>query len=307
MQQIHKIQSDNIFQSVENLPMSITCLGKDLILCDDISREENYTKEDFDFLVSGNIKATNLFGIVVCLQGYIEIEWGGITFRLEPGEMTFLRSGAIGGLVNYSYNVRSLCILAHEDFFMPDLTPNESADFHSNILLKPYCYVGDEGLDSILMLYRQIKLVLQNQERIVYVRRIVMGMLQSLTFVCLSIFHSDVTARDSFTSRSHQDSVYQRFLKLVQMHYTQHHDIKFYANRLCISPKYLSQIVQRASGKHAKTLLEDYRLNEAKSLLKSQRYTVNEVSEMLSFASPSHFCQYFKKKTQMTPLQYQKS
>lgn len=306
MQESSKIQSDNLFQFVEKTPMSITRLGEDLILCDDLDREENYTKEELDFLVSGNIKAKNLFGIVLCLRGYIEIEWGGMNFMLEPGEMTFLSSGSIGGLVNYSYNVRSLCILAHEDFFSPDLTPAESADFHSNVLVKPYCYVGDEGVESIRTLYLQIKLILQNQDRIAYVRRIANGMLQSLTFICLSIFHGDVVSRDTHTGKTHQDSVYQLFLKLVQMHYTQHHDIKFYANRLCISPKYLSQIVHKSSGKHAKTLLEDYRLNEAKSLLKSQKYNVNEVSEMLSFATPSHFCQYFKKRTKMTPLQYQK-
>lgn len=306
MQESKKIQSDSIFQSIGQLPMSITRLGKDLILCDDFDREKNYLKDELDFLVSGNIKATNLFGIVVCLKGYIEIEWGGKTFVMEPGDMTFLRSGSIGGLINYSYNVRSLCILAHEDFFMPDMTPAESADFHSKILVKPYCAVGDEGLETIRTLYFQIKKTLQRQDRIAYVRRIVTGMLQSLTFICLSIFHGDVESRDTVAGKSHQDSVYQLFLKLVQIHYTKHHDVKYYADKLCITPKYLSQIVHQSSGKHAKGLLEDYRLNEAKSLLKSQKFNVNEISEMLSFATPSHFCQYFKKKTNMTPLQYQK-
>lgn len=306
MKESNKIQSDNIFMSIEKLPMSITRLGKELILCDDIDREDNYLKDELDFLVSGSIKATNLFGIVVCLRGYIEIEWGGKTFIMEPGDMTFLRSGSIGGLVNYSYNVRSFCILAQEDFFMPDMTPAESAEFHSKMLVKPYCYVGEEGLESIKTLYFQIKKTLQNQDRITYVRRIVTGMLQSLTFICLSIFQSDVESRKTIAEKSHQDSVYQLFLKLVQIHYTKHNDIKFYADKLCITPKYLSQIVHQSSGQHAKTLLEDYRLNEAKSLLKSQKYNVNEVSEMLSFASPSHFCQYFKKKTNMTPLQYQR-
>lgn len=220
--------------------------------------------------------------------------------------MTFLSSGSIGGLTSYSPDVRSLSILVHEDFFMPDLAPSESADFHSDILVKPYCSVGDEGRDSIKTLYLQIKQVLQNQNRIRYVRRIVIGLLQALTFTCLSIFHGDVESRNTFSGKSRQDSIYQQFIKLVQIHYAQHHDIKFYADKLCITPKYLSQIVHKSSGKHAKDLLEDYRLNEAKSLLKSQQYNVNEVSEMLSFATPSHFCQYFKKKTSMTPLQYQR-
>lgn len=82
MQEYKRIQSDNIFQSVENLPMSVTCLGNDLILSDDFDRKENYLKDELDFLVSGNIKAANIFGIIVCLNGYIEIEWGGKKFDL---------------------------------------------------------------------------------------------------------------------------------------------------------------------------------------------------------------------------------
>ena len=79
MQEYKRIQSDNIFQSVESLPMSVTCLGNVLILSDDFDRKENYLKEELDFLVSGNIKAANIFGIILCLNGYIEIEWGGKT------------------------------------------------------------------------------------------------------------------------------------------------------------------------------------------------------------------------------------
>lgn len=225
---------------------------------------------------------------------------------MEAGDMMFLSSGSIGGLVSYSPDVRSLCILVHEDFFMPDLAPSESADFHSEILVKPYCSVGDEGRESIKTLYLQVKLVLQNQDRIRYVRRIVIGLLQAFTFTCLSIFNGDDESRHTISGKSRQDSIYQQFIKLAQIHYAQHHDIKFYADKLCITPKYLSQIVHKSSGKHAKDLLEDYRLNEAKSLLKSQQYNVNEVSEMLSFATPSHFCQYFKKNMGMTPMQYQK-
>lgn len=306
MQEYKRIQSDNIFQSVENLPMSVTCLGNDLILSDDFDRKENYLKDELDFLVSGNNKAANIFGIIVCLNGYIEIEWGGKKFIMEAGDMMFLSSGSIGGLTSYSPDVRSLSILVHEDFFMPDLAPSESADFHSDILVKPYCSVGDEGLESIKTLYLQIKQVLQHQERIRYVRRIVIGLLQTLTFTCLSIFHGDEESRNTFSGKSRQDSIYQHFIKLAQIHYAQHHDIKFYADKLCITPKYLSQIVHKSSGKHAKDFLEDYRLNEAKSLLKSQQYNVNEVSEMLSFATSSHFCQYFKKNMGMTPMQYQK-
>ena len=66
------------------------------------------------------------------------------------------------------------------------------------------------------------------------------------------------------------------------------------------------EFIEIASGLHAKDHIENFRLNEAKSLLRSQKHNVNEVSEMLSFTSPSHFCRYFKKATGQTPLQFQR-
>lgn len=305
MRKKQTIQSDNILESVSNIPMSITRFGNDLILCDDLDREEDHDDDEIDFILSHIVKASNIFGIVVCLAGHIEIEWGCETFFLCAGDMTFLQSGSVGGLRSYSHDVRSMCILSHESFYKPQLTASDSASFCSEILLKPYCKLTDEGLQSVRSLYLQLKRVLEQQERIRYIQPIVLGLMQTITFLCLSIFHNSADVNGALKKTSNDADYYQRFLSLAQHHYNQHYDIKYYADKLCITPKYLSQLVCKASGLHAKEIIDNYRLNEAKLLLRSMRYNVNEVSEMLYFPSPSHFCRYFKRHTHLTPLQYQ--
>lgn len=300
------IHSDNILQSPRMHPMYTATLGDELVICDDLDKVGDYEEGELDYFINGNVKAKNLFGILICFEGWIEIAWGGSSFKLLPGYMTFLQSGTIGGMIGYSRDVRTLCIMCDENFFKPNLSAAESALFTSEILVKPYCYITGHGLESAKHLYMQIKDVLEHRDKMFFVRRILTGLLQTLSFLCFSIYHGEMQLTDSRFEKSHNDNIFHRFLGLVQTHYAKHYEIKFYADKLCITPKYLSLLVYKASGMHAKDHIENYRLNEAKSLLRSQKHNVNEVSEMLSFTSPSHFCRYFKKATGQTPLQYQR-
>lgn len=288
------------------LPYSTLNLGDELAIYEDIDRKEDYSSEDIEALTSVYTRAENVFGIVVCLQGEMEVDWGGQTILLHRGDMMFFQSGTLGGLRRVSPDVRSLHISTREDFFKPQLTSSEVAVFLSEILVKPNCNLTEEGLQSVLTLYSQMKLILQNRDRIFYVRRMVLGLLQTLSFICLSIYHTQMVQHDVNFEKSHNQHIFQRFLSLVQVHYTEHREIRFYADKLCISPKYLSTLVYKASGKHASEHIDTYRLNEAKALLRTCKYNINEVSEMLSFNSPSHFCRYFKKSTGKSPMQFQK-
>jgi YesN/AraC family two-component response regulator len=81
--------------------------------------------------------------------------------------------------------------------------------------------------------------------------------------------------------------------------------IGFYADCLCITPKYLSQIVYKTSGRYAGEYIHEHVIIKAKILIKSHVYSIQQISEMLHFTSPSFFGRYFKKATGYTPLQYQ--
>ncbi len=63
---------------------------------------------------------------------------------------------------------------------------------------------------------------------------------------------------------------------------------------MCLSPKYFAQMIYKESGKHAKDWIRDFVIKDAKAMLKSGNYTVQEVSETLHFANQSFFGKYFK-------------
>ena len=93
-------------------------------------------------------------------------------------------------------------------------------------------------------------------------------------------------------------------MKAVQENYMCERIIMYYADLLCITPKYLSQVIKSVTGRLAGEWISDYVILEAKALLKSNKYTVQQVCDMLNFANQSFFGKYFKRKTGMSPKIY---
>ena len=90
--------------------------------------------------------------------------------------------------------------------------------------------------------------------------------------------------------------IYDSFIKEIQKNYTKERSISYYADLLCITPKYLSQVVRKVSGRFAGDWINDFVILEAKALLKSRKYTIQQVADMLNFANQSFFGKYFSEK-----------
>lgn len=101
--------------------------------------------------------------------------------------------------------------------------------------------------------------------------------------------------------------VFERFVDLVTRHHLKERGVEFYADKLCITPKYLSKIVKETSGQSAPEWIDQYVILEAKQMLKHSDLCIKEISDELNFANPSFFFKYFKKHTGMTPNQYRNS
>ena len=101
--------------------------------------------------------------------------------------------------------------------------------------------------------------------------------------------------------------VFDQFLNLVADHHTKERGMAFYADKMCLTPKYLSKLVKTASGKSAPEWIDSFVILEAKNMLRYSEIPIKEIVSRLNFPNPSTFHKFFKLKTGMTPLQYRKS
>lgn len=105
---------------------------------------------------------------------------------------------------------------------------------------------------------------------------------------------------------SRQEEVFRRFIGLVNEHSKRERNISFYADKLCLTPHYLSTVIREVSGQTVMQWINQAVILEAKVLLKHSDLLVFQISDELGFPNPSFFSKFFKRITGMTPAEYQK-
>ena len=107
-------------------------------------------------------------------------------------------------------------------------------------------------------------------------------------------------------TRSREQTIFDRFIQLVNQHCRQQHQIGYYADRLCLTERYLGTVIRQTSGTTAKDWIDRALITQAKVLLRHSDKSVMQISENLDFPNPSFFSKYFKRLTGMTPGEYKK-
>lgn len=105
-------------------------------------------------------------------------------------------------------------------------------------------------------------------------------------------------------ARTRAEEYFRHFMELLGEHFKQERSVGFYARLLCITPKYLTTLIKRISGKSVSEWIDDYVIIEAKTLLKYSNMSVQEIAYHLNFPNQSFFGSYFKRNTGMSPSQY---
>ena len=100
------------------------------------------------------------------------------------------------------------------------------------------------------------------------------------------------------------EEIFHKFINCIHTHYLDQKDVSFYANELCISPRYLSTIARQVTGESAKTIIDRHIILETKVLLRTTEMTVQEITNHLNFPSQSYLGRYFKKHTGESPIEY---
>lgn len=98
-----------------------------------------------------------------------------------------------------------------------------------------------------------------------------------------------------------------KFLALLPEHVKTERSLQFYANRLYVTPKYLTQTVKKLSGKTAGKFIDDLVIVEAKNLLHDHSLTIAQVADRLDFSDQFFFSKFFKRYTGITPSGYRRS
>lgn len=252
------------------------------------------------------IKLSSVQIILFCWEGEITLQSNMQVFNLSKGNVIITKSGLLSTVLGFSKDVMFSFVGIGEEFYIPINSSFNSSALQKDLLFSPMCFLSDDPFDECLSLYKMLKTRLQHKTSDVFLEEIIKGYLQTLTFLVYSQFEkpkpSSITI-DTSSKRNHE--IFNQFMELLQNNYTKERNIQFYADKLCLSSRYLSRIIHEISGHYASEHIDLFVIAEAKELLRSKQFTILQISEMLNFSSQSFFGRYFKKFTGYTPRQYQ--
>lgn len=100
------------------------------------------------------------------------------------------------------------------------------------------------------------------------------------------------------------DGLFQQYKRLVNEHFQDNRQLKFYAGRLNTTVGTLHAACKKSTGKTAASLINERVLLEAKMLLSATSLPVKQIAADLRFSDAPHFANFFKQHTNLTPRQY---
>ena len=120
-------------------------------------------------------------------------------------------------------------------------------------------------------------------------------------------FQKKTRKRNTPLLNSNKESIAMKFAMLVFENRETHREVAYYADQLCISPLYLTKVIQEVNGRSARDMIADYTIIGIKALLRNADIMIKDVVRQSGFSSQSSFSRFFRKHTGMSPLEYRRT
>lgn len=263
-------------------------------------RNENLIKNEdiiFEFYTISFVKNFN---------GFIQI--GGTKFDGKNGALHFIEPKQVY-TCNSTNPWEGYHVLIHPNIFKKHFSHKE---------IGTYDFFSYEVNETLLLIEEEEQLVSNllemawsefNNKNDSFSIPIILSYLSTLLNLADRFYARQFDTRKKLGSHLSDD-----FFKLLDAYYVQKEDfelqqpsVQYFADKLNITPNYLSDTLKHQTGKSALIIIQDFVIKQAKKELKTTTLTVSEISHKLGFEYPNYFSRLFKRKTKLSPSEFRKS
>ncbi len=240
---------------------------------------------------------------VIALEGISIFNINMVQYEISAPAMIVMMPGQIFQYIERKSDRIDMKALVMSDRFFNGLFREEGLDepllaaFHSNPILSL-----NSNDTYVLELYLSLLSNLLKSTGNPYRLKAVQALTKTLFYGYFYSRHS----YEEFMLTGHNKEVWERFRELLKQHYKAERQVAFYADRLCLTPKYLSRIIREISGRSVSEWIDYYIIMESKALLRSTDMTIQQLSMQMNFASQALFGKFFKRVTGLSPKEYRR-
>ena len=242
------------------------------------------------------------YTFTLVLEGKLTLVYNGRELTLHADDLYIYSSGLPVTIVSASDDYRGICLLADEHVTIESPTVHDLVHIAYAPLVQlhePKLKLSHEDAVRLGNKMREIRDYLHSDH--IYKENI-LQMLYAVFLLDLQDAQEKAIVLRSVAQRV--EEIFIGFLRLLPLHFAEHHDIAFYASQLNISAVYLSRVVRQVTGRTVVDYINQFLMMEATFLLRTSSLSVAQIADRLHFADLPSFSKFFSRQKGMSPRNF---
>lgn len=250
----------------------------------------------------------NNYGLIYVIKGKLEVQINLISQVTEKNGLVAVKPRSAIQILAIDNDSEFIAINFSIDFILKNSINKVELDAFDFFTVNDFLKIELNETESKLAINLFEVLFENNQfdsKNISFNEEIMSSSFNLLMYHIASIYKKEYPEFKANITRQEQLTV--SFIKILSENFKQERNVQFYADALFVTANHLSKVLKEVSGKTASQLITDTVIMEAKILLRDSTLTVSQVSNELQFSDQSSFGKYFKKYTNLSPIQFKAS
>lgn len=281
-------------EDARRLP-SVSYISEDILIIDNVR----------ELLGDRHALRSGMFLLIMCVHGKLGLSINTEPYTVLPNDMMFCRPTTLLNdiAMGDDLDCRILC-LSDRVIREHIRTDKEIWEKVFYISLHPIMHVGREGM-RLFRMYSDLMEYRIRLEGRAYLGEVVESMVHAIVHELFAELGS--FAVDSLNNRVKRgDILFKRFVEMLSGGHVKQRSVRHYADRLCVTPKYLSSVCKQISGRGALEWISQYVAADIKYMLRYTQKTPKEIADELEFPNLSFFGKFVKKHLGASPSEYRR-
>lgn len=271
-----------------------------LVNLEDLNLDDSFSKSNYVF---------NLYHIALKVGKKASFGYGRNSYDFQDGTLVFIAPGQVISPENEETDITGWMLLFHPDLLRHSELGNKISSFNY------FTYNSNEALH----LSKKEKTIISdlvkriedeyNQNIDNHSQNVIISTIELLLNYCTRFYDRQ------FNTRTNNNKKYiLQFEQLLRDYFNTTKPIemglptvKYCGEAMNMSPKYLSDLLRKETGRNTQEHIHEYIINKAKNELLSSNSSISEIAYSLGFEYPQYFSNLFKKETKLSPREYRKS
>ena len=238
----------------------------------------------------------------LCTGGGCKFAFNGQEFEMREGGLMIVRKGKLINWMHPSADFKVKIIYITSDFIKL-CTPQSNYGIKGQLalFLNPVMRLTPEQQEVCLGDFNMVEQRLGSTGHHFH-RDMLITCVQMLILDFFD-FHSHLYDGTDVSTQS--AAIMNRFISMLEDGIYRHHrEVSYYADRICVTSKYLSEVSKKVSGYAANYWINRYTTLDIARLLRNKSLTFARISDMFGFSSPAYFSRYVQRNLGMNPTEY---